>query len=161
MNGTFPFIEFTNIWETAYDVTDTTFDCNVNRSKGDTSTSMYLINHFLDKIVLGNPVPDVAHANVTNAATGTGSLGEQVASCTTQNGRPPNFMLVDVSQVRVPFVAAEFLFTSSTNTAVALSSKSLPTSMVLHIARHHQLPSLLRQTVALHLLVPLRLRRPR
>ena len=39
--------EFTNIWETAYDVTDTTFDCEVNRTKGDTSTQMYLINHFL------------------------------------------------------------------------------------------------------------------
>jgi hypothetical protein len=47
--------EFTNIWETAFDVTDTTFDCNVNRTKGDTATQMYLINHFLDKLVLGQP----------------------------------------------------------------------------------------------------------
>jgi hypothetical protein len=45
--------EFTNMWETAFDVTDTTFDCNVNRSKGDTSTELFLINHFLDKIVWG------------------------------------------------------------------------------------------------------------
>ena len=104
--------EFTNIWETAYDVTDTTFDCEVNRTKGDTSTQMYLINHFLvcmfcpnvihyqrmwqDKVLLGNPVPDKDNADTTNAASGTGSLGTQVETCTSQYGRAPNFMLVDV-----------------------------------------------------------------
>ncbi|KAL1676159.1 PLC-like phosphodiesterase [Schizophyllum commune] len=87
--------EFTNIWETAYDVTDTTFDCEVNRTKGDTSTQMYLINHFLDKVLLGNPVPDKDNADTTNAASGTGSLGTQVETCTSQYGRAPNFMLVD------------------------------------------------------------------
>ncbi|KAL1697580.1 PLC-like phosphodiesterase [Schizophyllum commune] len=87
--------EFTNIWETAYDVTDTTFDCEVNRTKGDTSTQMYLINHFLDKVLLGNPVPDKDNADTTNAASGTGSLGTQVETCTNQYGRAPNFMLVD------------------------------------------------------------------
>ncbi|EPQ60366.1 PLC-like phosphodiesterase [Gloeophyllum trabeum ATCC 11539] len=87
--------EFTNIWETAYDVTDTTFNCEVNRSKGDTSTEMYLINHFLDQLVLGNPVPDVGNAASTNAVSGVGSLGQQVATCAAQYGRNPNFMLVD------------------------------------------------------------------
>ncbi|KAF7307121.1 PLC-like phosphodiesterase [Mycena indigotica] len=87
--------EFTNIWETAYDVTDPTFDCNVNRTKGDTATQMYLINHFLDKIVLGSPVPDIDRANVTNSASGPGSLGAQVDTCVAANGRAPNFMLVD------------------------------------------------------------------
>ena len=48
--------EFTNIWETAYDVTDTTFDCEVNRTKGDTSTQMYLINHFLVCIFCPNVI---------------------------------------------------------------------------------------------------------
>lgn len=89
--------EFTNMWETAFDVTDTTFDCNVNRSKGDTSTELFLINHFLDKIVLGQPAPDPENANTTNAVSGTGSLGEQVQTCVTAHGRNPNFMLVDVS----------------------------------------------------------------
>ncbi|TFK77308.1 PLC-like phosphodiesterase [Pluteus cervinus] len=87
--------EFTNIWETAFDVTDPSFDCNVNRTKGDTSTQMYLINHFLDTFLFGQLVPDVALANVTNAASGPGSLGAQVQTCTTQNTRPPNFLLVD------------------------------------------------------------------
>jgi len=88
--------EFSNIWETAYDVTDPAFDCNVNRTHAtDTSTQMYLINHFLDKLLLGQPVPYVEKANVTNAATGAGSLGTQVATCVAAYGRPPNFMLVD------------------------------------------------------------------
>ena len=58
---------------------------------------MYLINHFLDKLVLGQPAPDVDKANQTNAATGVGSLGVQVDTCVGQWGRNPNFMLVDVS----------------------------------------------------------------
>jgi len=87
--------EFTNVWETAFDVTDTTFNCNVNRTKGDPSTQMYLINHFLDTLVLGQPTPDVAQANVTNSVNGTGSLGQQVNTCVATNGRNPNYMLVD------------------------------------------------------------------
>jgi hypothetical protein len=87
--------EFTNIWETAFDVTDPAFDCNVNRSTGNTPTEMYLINHFLDTTLFNQLVPFVAQANVTNAATGFGSLGTQVDTCTSANGRPPNFMLVD------------------------------------------------------------------
>ena len=88
--------EFTNVWETAFDVTDTTFDCNVNRTKGDPSTQMYLINHFLDQLILGQPAPDPEAANVTNGVNGTGSLGLQVQTCAAANGRNPNFMLVDV-----------------------------------------------------------------
>ncbi|KII94109.1 hypothetical protein PLICRDRAFT_153469 [Plicaturopsis crispa FD-325 SS-3] len=87
--------EFTNVWETAFDVTDTTFDCNVNRTKGDSSTQMYLINHFLDQLVFGQPTPNVDQANVTNAASGVGSLGTQLLTCQASQGRNPNFMLVD------------------------------------------------------------------
>lgn len=87
--------EFTNVWETAYDVTDTTFNCNVNRTNGDSTTQMYLINHFLDSLVLGQPTPDVTQANVTNGVSGTGSLGQQVNTCVAANGRNPNYMLVD------------------------------------------------------------------
>jgi len=87
--------EFTNVWETAFDLTDTTFDCNVNRTNGDPSTEMFLINHFLDQIILGQPAPDPDAANVTNGVSGTGSLGLQVQICAAANGRNPNFMLVD------------------------------------------------------------------
>ncbi|KAF9229054.1 PLC-like phosphodiesterase [Gyrodon lividus] len=86
--------EFTNIWETPYDVT-TTFDCSVNRTNGDPSTQMYLINHFLDTLVLGQPVPNPGQANQTNAVSGPNSLGEQFYLCAGQYGRNPNFMLVD------------------------------------------------------------------
>jgi hypothetical protein len=58
---------------------------------------MYLINHFLDTLVLGQPTPDVSQANVTNGVSGTGSLGAQVATCAAANGRNPNYMLVDAS----------------------------------------------------------------
>lgn len=92
------FTEFTNIWETAYDVADPNlFDCAVNRTKGDTTTQMYLINHFLDQLLAGILVPDITQANVTNAASGAGSLGAQVSTCVAVNTRPPNFLLVDVS----------------------------------------------------------------
>ncbi|KAI8990557.1 PLC-like phosphodiesterase [Trametes punicea] len=87
--------EFSNVWETAFDVTDTTFNCDVNRTNGDPSTQMYLINHFLDKVLAGFPVPDPDDANKTNAVSGVGSLGQQVQTCATQYGRNPNFMLVD------------------------------------------------------------------
>jgi len=89
-------LEFTNVWETAFDVTDTTFDCNVNRTNGDSSTQLYLINHFLDKIVLNQFTPDPENAATTNAVSGTGSLGLQAQTCAATYGRNPNFMLVDV-----------------------------------------------------------------
>ncbi|KAI0322183.1 PLC-like phosphodiesterase [Amylostereum chailletii] len=95
---TTPYIidEFTNVWETAYDVTDTTFNCDVNRTRGDTSTQMYLINHFLDEAgIFGILTPAVDKANTTNAVSGVGSLGQQVSTCSAANGRNPNFMLVD------------------------------------------------------------------
>lgn len=100
-NGASPSIpylidEFTNIWETAFNVVDPAlFDCTVNRTKGETGTQMFLINHFLDKLVFGQPTPDVSKANVTNAVSGAGSLGVHVNTCVTSNGRPPNFLLVD------------------------------------------------------------------
>ncbi|KAH7930497.1 PLC-like phosphodiesterase [Leucogyrophana mollusca] len=86
--------EFTNIWESPYDVT-TSFDCSVNRTKGDSSTQMYLINHFLDSLILGQPAPDPSQANQTNAVSGTNSLGAQFELCVSEYGRNPNFMLVD------------------------------------------------------------------
>ncbi|KAF9649694.1 hypothetical protein BDM02DRAFT_1761780 [Thelephora ganbajun] len=88
--------EFSNVWETPFNTVDnTTFQCKRDRGTGDTSSSMYLINHFLDTLVLGNPIPDVVNANLTNAANGTGSLGEEVAVCGGLYNRYPNFLLVD------------------------------------------------------------------
>jgi len=89
--------EFSNVWETPFNTVDNTaFQCQKDRGTGDVSTSMFLINHYLDTTVLGNPVPDVASANVTNAVSGSGSLGEEVGVCAGLYNRYPNFLLVDV-----------------------------------------------------------------
>lgn len=89
--------EFSNIWETPFDTIDkTAFQCVKDRGTGDISTSMFLINHFLDILLLGNPIPDVTNANLTNAASGPGSLGEEMAICAGLYDRYPNFLLVDV-----------------------------------------------------------------
>ncbi|KAK2461588.1 hypothetical protein APHAL10511_006051 [Amanita phalloides] len=96
-NSSAPYLldEFTQIWETAFDVTNPTFDCNVNRTHGTPATQMYLINHFLDSLLFNQEVPNVSQLNVTNAASGPGSLGAQVSTCIAQQGRAPNFILVD------------------------------------------------------------------
>jgi len=90
--------EFTNVWETAFDVTDQTFDCLVNRT-GTADGKMYMINHFLDKLssILGTPfpVPDKDKLNTTNGVSGFGSLGQQASECAGIYGKNPNFLLVD------------------------------------------------------------------
>jgi len=122
--------EFTNVWETAYDVTDTTFDCNVNRTKGDSTTQMFLINHFLDELFLGQPTPDKAQANVTNGVSGTGSLGVQVDTCVAAQGRNPNYMLVDFyefgggSVFQVAATANGVTYAPSTPIATPITSTS-------------------------------------
>jgi len=128
--------EFTNIWESAFDVTDTSFNCDVNRTKGDNSTQMFLINHFLDKIELNTVVPDVDAANQTNAVSGVGSLGQQVTTCVTDYGRPPNFMLVDfyefgggsVFQVAATINGVPYNPTSPIATPIGTSSSSSSSS---------------------------------
>jgi hypothetical protein len=126
--------EFTNVWETAFDVTDTTFDCTVNRTKGDPTTQLYLINHFLDTLVLGQPTPDRDQANVTNGVSGIGSLGQQVDTCYAANGRNPNYMLVDFyeygggSVFEVEASANGVTYNPSTPIATPVTGTSSPTA---------------------------------
>lgn len=88
--------EFSNMWETAFNTIDPTlFTCQVNRTAGDPSTQLALINHFLNQVVVSFPAPFPERANVTNAASGAGSLGAEVGVCGEVIGRAPNFMLVD------------------------------------------------------------------
>ncbi|KIY69138.1 PLC-like phosphodiesterase [Cylindrobasidium torrendii FP15055 ss-10] len=115
--------EFTNVWETAYDVTDTTFDCEVNRTKGDSGTQLYMINHFLDKLVLGTPAPDISKANLTNSVSETGGLGIQSDTCTAQYGRPPNFMLVDFYE----YGGGSIFEVAATNNKVEYTASSIAT----------------------------------
>lgn len=95
---------------------------------------MFLINHFFDTLLLGQPVPDIDAANVTNAVSGTGSLGAEVTACIALWGRNPNFMLVDVSLVS--WYVYEFDLTpcqSSMNMAEVPYSKSRQQQMVFNI----------------------------
>lgn len=88
--------EFTNIWETEFNVLDAArFNCGVNRTQGDTGAQMFMINHFLDQLFVGQPVPFVERLNETNAVEGPGSLGAHVQTCREVHGRAPNFLLVD------------------------------------------------------------------
>jgi len=91
--------EFTNMWETAFDVTRNDWPCDVNRTRGDPTTKLYLINHFLDETtnVVGASTiaPAKDQLNLTNAAVGPGSLGQEIDNCMQAHGVPPNFILVD------------------------------------------------------------------
>jgi len=100
--ATVPYIvdEFTNMWETPFDVMDPAFPCDVNRTAGpDPSTKMYLINHYLYEPVTIVGVSTLGPAKsklaVTNAASGVGSLGAEVQNCVTAHTNPPNILLVD------------------------------------------------------------------
>jgi len=91
--------EFSNVWETPFDVTSASFPCTVNRTSGDPTTQMNLINHYLDSEVsiagISAPAPDKSQLPVTNGVSGPGSLGAEVQTCEAAHGRPPNFLLVD------------------------------------------------------------------
>lgn len=98
--------EFSNVWETRYDITTTTgFDCALDRPYASQNQSsipqaqkLSLINHFLDYTLgtTGIEIPNATFAGVTNSIScESGSLALQVESCLSTIGRPPNFFLVD------------------------------------------------------------------
>ncbi|KAG8745491.1 hypothetical protein FRC10_007838 [Ceratobasidium sp. 414] len=91
--------EFTNVWETAFDVTDTAFPCTLNRTAGTADGKLGLSNHFLDTyasiIGVQSLVPDKASLKQTNAVGGVGSIGQEALTCLTLNGKQQTFFLVD------------------------------------------------------------------
>lgn len=91
--------EFTYMWETAFDQTDPSFPCTVNRpaSIGQVPTGrLATVNHFLDtQLSAGILIPDTGALNTTNGVSGPGSLGQQADECAALYGRYPNFLLVD------------------------------------------------------------------
>ncbi|WVQ79274.1 hypothetical protein IAT38_001370 [Cryptococcus sp. DSM 104549] len=117
--------EFTAMWEDAYDVTDQSFECAVNRTSGTAASQMSLINHFLDETYsLGGTqffVPNKDKINETNSETGTGSIGFHVDNCLSIWGRNPNHILLDFydSNGNSPF-----------NVAASLNGVSAPTSTI-------------------------------
>jgi hypothetical protein len=91
--------EFNHFWEDPFDQTNPSFaECAMNRTNKvdpDGTSSMYLINHFLDVSIGSILVPDRLAADQTNAVTGTGSVGDQADRCAGIWGRYPNVMLID------------------------------------------------------------------
>jgi hypothetical protein len=79
------------------------YSCNPSRptslgspSAALASNRMFLMNHFLyDDSLFGIQITNVTYANVTNAQTGLGSLGEQIGKCGGVYGKPPSFVMVD------------------------------------------------------------------
>lgn len=95
--------EFSQMWETPFNPTNNSFPCTVQRPPGlsdaDAMDRMYLLNNNLNTEItlLGESilVPTTTLLNVTNAANGTGSLGESSLGCVKDWGRAPNFLDVD------------------------------------------------------------------
>ena len=81
--------EFSQIWETPFSPTDSSFPCTVQRPPGlsneDAGARMYLANHNLNTEInlLGTSllVPTTTLINETNAVNGTGSLGAMADEC--------------------------------------------------------------------------------
>jgi hypothetical protein len=87
--------EFSYFFETAYDVTSFS-SCALDRPPGSHGDGlMMLVNHFKDVDLWGIFIPDVPDDAKTNAATGSGSIGEQADLCITTWGRSPNLILLD------------------------------------------------------------------
>lgn len=139
--------EFTNVWETPFDVIENSFPCSVNRTNGDPASQLMLINHYLDRVLnvagFSIPTPDRDSLNITNAAQGVGSLGLEVSTCEAAHSRAPNFLLVDFYEFgggSVFQVAAEINGVSFTPTSIAIpvptgsSSSSSVTSTPLNAA---------------------------
>ncbi|KAJ5143611.1 uncharacterized protein N7515_002398 [Penicillium bovifimosum] len=89
--------EFAYYFETAYDITDSSFSsCSIDRPSGAAGEGrMGIVNHFLDIDLFGVLIPARDKADTTNAATGPGSIGAQAALCAGLYGRAPNVVLAD------------------------------------------------------------------
>lgn len=103
--------EFSYQWQTPFSPTDPTFPCTVDRPKHQLATisrdMMYMANHNLNVrvpikasfLALARKEPYLIPGHTlfhqVNALKGNRSLGCSVEKCTTQWGRPPNWLLVD------------------------------------------------------------------
>ena len=86
--------EWDNMWETPYDNTDNTFDCEFDR--GTRPNQLYLANHFAYKTqkILGASIdsPDTSIIDATNSVA---NMQAHASLCASTNSRYPNFFLVD------------------------------------------------------------------
>jgi hypothetical protein len=100
-NVNFILDEFTYMWETPFDQTDSSFPCTVDRPaslRGQIPNGrLSVINHFLDTElpIVNILIPDRDALAQTNGVSGPGSLGLQAQQCAVLYGGYPNFLLVD------------------------------------------------------------------
>ena len=95
--------EFSQLWETPFSPTDRDFPCTAqrppDRPRNVRLDRMYMANHNLNvELALAGislDIPASTILNETNAVSGYGSAGIMVGNCTSDWGRPPNFLLVD------------------------------------------------------------------
>ncbi|KAF8586155.1 PLC-like phosphodiesterase [Ramaria rubella] len=101
--------EFEMIWETPFDITNSSFPCTVDRISGPLAqdSHMNLLNHYLDVSLFSVLIPDEFAADTTNSVA---SVLAGANSCAPLNGgRGPNFVLVDWVDIGDVFGAAEQL----------------------------------------------------
>jgi len=123
--------EFPMIWETPFGVTDPSFPCSVNRIQGPLATTdhMYMINHSLNKDVLGIVISDAFDAPTTNGVT---SILNNANGCVPLGGgRNPNFLLLDFVDLGNAFHAADILNGFAKNAAMTNLSKLGYTQILL------------------------------
>ncbi|KZW04250.1 PLC-like phosphodiesterase [Exidia glandulosa HHB12029] len=70
--------EFDNMWENKYDETDGNWPCVLDRVNGDAGGKLGMMNHFLDKSILGILIPDREGAEGTNSVD---SITKNAATC--------------------------------------------------------------------------------
>lgn len=95
--------QYTQLWETPFSPTNTSFPCTIERPPGITDTQaderMYLANHNLNVAltISGTEIliPDFANLTQVNADNGTSGLGTMARECRSMWGRPPQFLVVD------------------------------------------------------------------
>ncbi|RYO97963.1 hypothetical protein DL764_007224 [Monosporascus ibericus] len=114
--------EFSQMWETPFDPVDQSFPCTVQRPpdlpEDAAKNRLYLLNHNLniDLSLLGAEllVPARAELNLTNNATGYGSLGAGADNCLDRWVLPPKILNVDYYDAgEYPGFRAYFTMTSS------------------------------------------------
>lgn len=122
--------EFSSMWENPYDQISTPFNCSVDRSgQGeDTSSQMYLANHFLNTQSILGPYPNTGAIYATNSKL---SVLTDMDNCASQHDSYPTFVLVDYydQPANDVFAAAAVMNgVSFTNSSSSSSSTSLKSS---------------------------------
>jgi len=99
--------EFDHMWETPFDVTDSSFPCSVDRVHGTASGKLAMANHYLDASIFGILIPDRGSASVTNSVA---SIVAQANKCVPLGDNlNPSHILLDFVDEGQASAAADML----------------------------------------------------